>query len=212
MGEGKQCGKICKHLHPAWSSKTHLSFAGCARFSGQIGVRLALAWKPSPATLRATNPVLLMRDLTIEGAKKQLAIFKEFKEFAMRGNVVDLAVGVVIGAAFGKIVSSLVADIIMPPISWLTRGVNFANLFINLDPHKPVKTLEEARKLELPVITYGQFLTNVLDFIIVAFCIFLMVKAINKLQKPPAPAPAPAEPTREETLLAEMRDLLKSRS
>ncbi len=157
-----------------------------------------------------------MKDLhlDLEGAKKHLGIFKEFKEFAMRGNVVDLAVGVVIGAAFGKIVSSVVADIIMPPISKLTGGINFANLFINLDPDKTlkgaaVKTLADAKAAEVPVIAYGQFLTNVVDFVIVAFCIFLMVKVINRLKRQPA---APPEPTADQKLLTEIRDLLKRQS
>jgi large conductance mechanosensitive channel len=156
-----------------------------------------------------------MKDFNIETtAKKHLVIFKEFKEFAMRGNVVDLAVGVVIGAAFGKIVSSLVSDIIMPPISKLTGGVNFANLFVSLDPHKIlpegkiIRTLKDAKDAEIPVIAYGQFLTNLLDFVIIAFSIFLMVKVINKLQRTP---PAPPEPPAQEKLLAEIRDLLKAR-
>jgi large conductance mechanosensitive channel len=110
----------------------------------------------------------------------------------MRGNVLDLAVGVVIGGAFGKIVSSLVAEVVMPLNSKLTGSVNFANLFINLDPHKTLKdgsavrTLAEARTAEVPVIAYGQFLINVVDFVIVAFCVFLMVKVINILNRPPA--------------------------
>ena len=155
-----------------------------------------------------------MKDFHLEdAAKKQLAIFKEFKEFAVRGNVVDLAVGVVIGGAFGTIVSSLVKDVIMPPISKLTGDVNFANLFINLAPHKvtdvPIKTLKDATEHAVPVIAYGQFLTNVVDFLIVAFCIFLMVKAINKLMRQ---TPPPPEPTAQEKLLTEIRDLLKARS
>ncbi len=134
---------------------------------------------PGTAVENYSDQLLLMKDLNIENAaKKQLAIFKEFKEFAMRGNVLDLAVGVVIGGAFGKIVSSLVADVVMPPISKLTGSVNFANLFINLDPHKTLKdgsavrTLAEARTAEVPVIAYGQFLTNVVDFVIVASAFF----------------------------------------
>ena len=157
-----------------------------------------------------------MKDFHIEdAAKKQLAIFKEFKEFAMRGNVVDLAVGVVIGGAFGNIVSSLVKDVIMPPISRLTGDVNFANLFVNLAPDKvlpdgvTIKTLKDATDHAVPVIAYGQFLTNVIDFVIIAFCIFLMVKAINKLARHTPPSP---EPTAQEKLLAEIRDLLKARS
>ncbi len=157
-----------------------------------------------------------MKDFHLEdAAKKQLAIFKEFKEFAMRGNVVDLAVGVVIGGAFGNIVSSLVKDVVMPPISRLTGDVNFANLFINLAPHRtqpdgtPFKILKDATDHGVPVIAYGQFLTNVIDFVIIAFCIFLMVKAINKLARK---APPPPEPTAQEKLLTEIRDLLKARS
>ncbi len=155
-------------------------------------------------------------DINLEGAKKRLGIFKEFKEFAMRGNVVDLAVGVVIGAAFGKIVSSLVADVITPFISVITRGGgDLKNKFVSLEPAKTegLKTLVEAQKAGA-VVAYGQFLTAVIDFVIVAFCIFLMVKLINKLHQPPPPPPPapPAEPTREEKLLVEIRDLLKTRS
>jgi large conductance mechanosensitive channel len=156
-----------------------------------------------------------MKELDLESAKKKLAVVGEFKTFLMRGNVVDLAVGVVIGAAFGKIVSSLVADVIMPPVSKITGGIDFANLFIRLDSSKhlpdggPIKTLAEAKTAAMPVIAYGQFLTNVVDFLIVAFCIFMMIKFINKLKKP-AP-PAPPEPTAQEKLLIEIRDLLKAR-
>jgi large conductance mechanosensitive channel len=163
-----------------------------------------------------------MKELNILGAKiqpdKEIKILKEFKEFAMRGNVVDLAVGVIIGGAFGKIITAIVNDLIMPPISKLTGGINFANKFINLDPQKllpggeVVKTLDEAKKVGVPVIAYGDFLTTVLDFLIVAFCVFLMVKMINKLQRQPAPAPPPPpEPTPQEKLLAEIRDILKAR-
>src|ERR1700722_16107618 len=128
-----------------------------------------------------------------------MSILKEFKEFAMRGNVVDLAVGVVIGAAFGKIVTSLVNDVIMPPIGKLTGGVDFKELFINLDPIKTmksgsaVKTLADAKDAGAAVIAYGSFLSTILDFVIVAFCIFLLVKMMNRLwQQPP---PATPEPT-----------------
>ena len=172
-----------------------------------------------PATLTAIEINQFMKELKLEvtlaSAKKRLGIFKEFKEFAMRGNVVDLAVGVVIGAAFGKIVSSLVADVITPFISLITRGGgDLKSKFISLEPAKTegIKTLVEAQKAGA-VIAYGQFLTAVIDFIIVAFCIFLVVKLINKLkhETPPPPAP-PAEPTREEKLLGEIRDILKTRS
>ena len=151
-----------------------------------------------------------------------MSILKEFKEFAMRGSVVDLAVGVVIGAAFGKIVTSLVNDIIMPPIGKLTGGVDFSNKFVSLDPERLDQylgtnhidrahlTLAQAKTAGITVISYGSFLSTVLDFLIVAFCIFLVVKLMNRLWKQPPPA-AP-EPTASEKLLAEIRDLLKAKS
>ena len=127
-------------------------------------------------------------------------MLKEFKEFAMRGNVVDLAVGVVIGAAFGKIVTSMVSDVLMPPIGKLMGGVNFTDLFINLDSAKgPFTSLKAAKDAGAAVIAYGAFINTVIDFVIVAFCIFMVVKGMNRLKKktPPAPAVVP-EPTREE--------------
>ena len=141
-------------------------------------------------------------------------MLREFKEFAMRGNVVDLAVGVIIGAAFGKIVTSMVNDILMPPIGKAMGGVNFSDLFLNLDPSKgSFPSLKAAKDAGAAVIAYGSFINNVLDFVIVAFCIFLVVKAMNRLKRKPVPVvPAPPpEPTREEKLLAEIRDLLKGR-
>lgn len=146
-----------------------------------------------------------------------MGLLKEFKEFAVKGNVVDLAVGVIIGAAFGKIVSSFVGDIIMPPIGKVTGNVNFADKFINLDPTKgmtngmPVHSLAQAKAAGTPVIAYGQFINNVIDFLIVAFCVFLLVKAINELRRrfEKQVAAAPAAPTPTETLLKEIRDLLK---
>lgn len=152
-----------------------------------------------------------------------MSILKEFKEFAMRGSVVDLAIGVVIGAAFGKIVTSLVNDIIMPPIGILTGGVNFNDKFVSLDPGKLNQyisahpgldrahlTLAQAKESGAAVIAYGSFLSTILDFLIVAFCIFLVVKGMNRLwKKPPA---APPEPTPTEKLLAEIRDTLKAKS
>jgi large conductance mechanosensitive channel len=132
-----------------------------------------------------------------------MSIVKEFKEFAIKGNVVDLAVGVIIGAAFGKIVTSLVTDIIMPPIGLITNGVDFKDLKIHL---KAADTV--AKKPEV-AINIGNFINIVLEFLIVAFCIFLVVKGINALKKKEEAAPAaPAEPTKEEILLTEIRDLL----
>lgn len=124
----------------------------------------------------------------------------EFKEFAMRGNVMDMAVGVIIGGAFGKIVSSLVNDIIMPLIGLVTGGIDFSDL--------SVKVIDAEVK-------YGMFIQNVVDFLIVAFCIFMMIKGINSLKKKheekPAEPAAPAEPSNEEKLLTEIRDLLKNK-
>lgn len=136
-------------------------------------------------------------------------MLKEFKEFAVKGNVIDMAVGVVIGGAFGKIVNSLVADVIMPPIGLLLGKVDFSNLFLNLSG-KPVESLAEAKKAGLATLNYGLFLNTCIEFLIIAFAIFLVVKQINRLKReaPPAPA-APPEPSNEEKLLAEIRDLLK---
>ncbi len=116
-------------------------------------------------------------------------MLKEFKEFAMRGNVIDLAVGVIIGGAFGKIISSFVADVIMPLIGLLLGKVNFSNLYVNLGPEK-YATFAAAQEAGAPTLNYGLFLNAVIDFLIVAFVIFLAVKGINKLQKP-APEAAP---------------------
>lgn len=114
----------------------------------------------------------------------------EFKKFIMRGNVLDLAIGVIIGAAFGKIVASLVNDVLMPVIGLMLNGVDFSGLFINLKPSVPVDTLAAAKAAKVPVLAYGLFLNTVIEFLIVAFVIFLIVKAVNKLQKP-APVAAP---------------------
>lgn len=116
-------------------------------------------------------------------------MLEEFKKFAMRGNVVDMAVGIIIGGAFGKIVSSLVSDVIMPPIGKLMGGVDFSSLFINL-ANVPYSTLAEAQKAGAATINYGVFLNTVLNFIIVAFAIFMMIKGLSKMQKP-APAATP---------------------
>jgi len=136
-----------------------------------------------------------------------MAIGKEFKEFAMRGNVVDLAVGVIIGAAFGKIVASLVNDIIMPPIGYLTGGIDFKNLKIILKEGDPTKKIADVS------INYGNFINTAIEFLIIAFCIFMIVKAINSMKKPEVAAPAPDPgPTKEETLLTEIRDLLAKKA
>jgi large conductance mechanosensitive channel len=138
-------------------------------------------------------------------------MLEEFKKFALRGNVVDMAVGIVIGAAFGKIVTSFVADILMPPIGLALGNVDFSNLFINLGG-QAYATLAEAKEAGAPTINYGAWINTVLDFVIVAFAIFLVIQQMNRLKKkeeePPA---APPEPTKEEMLLTEIRDLLKAR-
>ena len=134
-----------------------------------------------------------------------MSMMSEFKEFAMKGNVVDLAVGVIIGSAFGKIVSSLVNDVLMPPIGMLMGGVDFSQKAILL------KAAEGDKPAVL--LNYGLFVNSVIDFVIVAFVIFMVIKQMNRLKKeaPPAPA-APPEPTAEEKLLTQIRDLLKARS
>lgn len=140
-----------------------------------------------------------------------MKIAQEFREFISRGNVVDLAVGVIIGAAFGKIVTSLVNDIVMPPVGALMRGVNFSALFVSLDG-KTYESLQKAIDAGAPVIGYGAFINNVIQFLIIAACIFVMVKAVNKLKRAEENPPAPAEPPRNEVLLEEIRDLLKKQS
>ena len=136
-------------------------------------------------------------------------LIQEFKDFAVKGNAVDMAVGVIIGGAFGKIVSSIVDDIIMPPIGWLIGGVNFSDLKWTL-PEVDIPGITASAPA---TINYGNFLQTLIDFLIIAFCVFMMVKGINKLSKkkeeePAAPVP---EPTNEEKLLSEIRDLLKNK-
>lgn len=135
--------------------------------------------------------------------------FHEFKEFAMRGNVVDMAVGVIVGGAFGKIVTSLVNDVIMPPIGFLLGGVNFKDLSIKLGE----KLSEDGKTMEAVTLNYGNFIQQTVDFLIIAFCVFLLVKAVMKIvkKKEAEPAPAKPEPTAEEKLLTEIRDLLKNK-
>ena len=141
-----------------------------------------------------------------------MGFIKEFKEFAMKGNVLDMAVGVIIGGAFGKIVSSLVNDILMPLVGKVMGNVDFTNLYIALSGQESGLPLDKAKEAGA-VFAYGQFCQNVIDFIIVAFCIFVMLKAINKLNRKkeePAAPEAPKGPTQEE-LLAEIRDLRKNK-
>ena len=137
------------------------------------------------------TPFLIIKNITIMG------FIKEFKEFAMKGNVMDMAVGVIIGGAFGKIVSSLVDDVLMPLIGVITGGVDFTGLAVKVGDAE---------------LKYGMFIQNIIDFLIIALCIFLMIKGINKLtrKKEEEPAPEP-EPTNEEKLLGEIRDLLKNK-
>ena len=141
-----------------------------------------------------------------------MGMIKEFKEFAVKGNVVDMAVGIIIGGAFGTIVKSLVSDIIMPPIGLALGGVDFSDLFINLTDIQ-YDSLAAAQEAGAPVIAYGAFINNVISFLIVAFAVFLLVKGINSLKKKQEEAPAKApEPPRQEVLLEEIRDALKARS
>ena len=119
-------------------------------------------------------------------------MLKEFKEFIMRGNVLDLAVGIIIGGAFGKIVSSFVSDILMPPLGLIMGKVNFADMFINLSD-KPYPTVAAAKAAGAPTINYGMFINTVIDFVIVAFAIYLMIQQVNRLKKKPAEAPPPTK-------------------
>lgn len=136
-------------------------------------------------------------------------MLKEFKDFALKGNVVDLAIGVIIGAAFGKIVDSMVGDIFMPLIGSVLGGLNFDNYFIALAKSVTATNVADAAK-QGAVLAYGKFITVAINFTIIAFVLFMVVRAMNKLKKAEAAAPAaPAEPPAQEKLLAEIRDLLK---
>jgi large conductance mechanosensitive channel len=138
-------------------------------------------------------------------------MLKEFKAFAMRGNVVDMAVGIIIGAAFGKIVSSFVSDIIMPPIGMLMGNVDFSQLFLNLSGTE-YATLAAAQEAGAATINYGAFINTVLDFVIVAFAIFMVIRGMNKLKKQEEEKPAePPKPSEEVLLLQEIRDALKNK-
>src|SRR6266404_3637847 len=143
-----------------------------------------------------------------EVEEKGLRMLNEFREFAMKGNVVDLAVGVIIGAAFGAIVTSLVGDIIMPTIGAITGGLDFSNYFTPLSKSVTASNLADARK-QGAVLAWGNFLTLTLNFIIVAFVMFVAIRAMNRLKRKDEGAPAPPKPSRQEELLTEIRDLLK---
>jgi large conductance mechanosensitive channel len=135
-----------------------------------------------------------------------MSIISEFREFALKGSVVDLAVGVIIGAAFNGIVQSLVNDVVMPPIGWITGGLDFSDLALTL-PRSPLAPPDA----ELVTINYGRFITTLISFFIVAWAIFLVVKAINRMKRKQEAAPAPAELPADVKLLTEIRDLLKAR-
>lgn len=135
-----------------------------------------------------------------------MGLIQEFKDFAMRGNVVDLAVGVIMGAGFGKIVNSLVADVLMPPIGYLIGGVKFTDLKYKL-PALPIPGTDQT--LDPATINYGNFIQTSFDFLIIAICIFGLVKVMNTINKKPSAPSAPPEPTPTEKLLAEIRDQLK---
>jgi large conductance mechanosensitive channel len=134
-----------------------------------------------------------------------MSMLQEFKEFAIKGNMIDMAVGIIVGAAFGKIVSSFVADVVMPPIGIMVGGVDFTKLAVTLK--------DAAEGAPAVTLNYGNFIQTMVDFTIIALAIFMVVKLINKLKKAEAAAPeAPAAPTKEELLLTEIRDLLKSKN
>ncbi|GAA4328960.1 large conductance mechanosensitive channel protein MscL [Variovorax defluvii] len=140
-----------------------------------------------------------------------MSFMKEFREFAVKGNVIDLAVGVIIGAAFGKIVDSIVSDIIMPIVGLVFGKLDFSNLYVvlgTIPPNVP-NTLADLKKAGVPVLAYGNFITIVVNFVILAFIIFMMVKQINRLRRKEEAAPAPAAPPEDIVLLREIRDSLK---
>jgi large conductance mechanosensitive channel len=143
-------------------------------------------------------------------------MWQEFKKFAMRGNVMDLAVGVVIGAAFTGIVNSLVKDIIMPPIGWAMGGIDFSNFFLVLKGSHVVETLAEAQKAGAVTMNYGLFVNTIINFIVVAIALFFLIRGINRLTTPQTPAQAaeaaPPAPPEEVVLLREIRDSLKART
>jgi large conductance mechanosensitive channel len=140
-------------------------------------------------------------------------MLEEFKKFAMRGNVIDLAVGIIIGAAFTAIVNSLVNDLLMPPLGLLIGGIDFSDFFITLKGQGGYQTLDQAKNAGAVTLNYGLFINSIIKFLIVAFAVFILVKQINRLQRAEAEKPAPpAPPPPEVTLLAEIRDLLRARA
>ena len=150
--------------------------------------------------------------ITTNREERMSGFLQEFKEFAMRGNVVDLAVGIIIGVAFGAIVTSLVNDVIMPPVGLAMGNVDFSDLFINLSDQE-YASLAAAREAGAPVIAYGAFINAVINFIIVALVIFILIKGMNRLRRKQEQAPEETPvPPRQETLLEEIRDILKARS
>ena len=140
-----------------------------------------------------------------------MGMMKEFKDFAVKGNMIDMAVGIIIGGAFGTIIKSLVSDVIMPPIGLALGGVDFANLFYVLGDGS-YETLDAAKEAGAASINYGVFFNNIISFLIIAFAVFMLVKAVNSAKKKEEEKPAaPAEPPAQEVLLSEIRDLLKQR-
>jgi large conductance mechanosensitive channel len=135
-----------------------------------------------------------------------MKLVKEFKQFVMRGNVIDMAVGIIIGVAFGKIISSLVNDVLMPPLGVLIGGVDFTALKITL---KPGSINEAGEAIQAVTLNYGNFVQSTIDFLIIAFIVFMMIKAMNSMKRKEEAAPAPPAPSTEEKLLTEIRDLLK---
>jgi large conductance mechanosensitive channel len=135
-----------------------------------------------------------------------MKLVKEFKQFVMRGNVIDMAVGIIIGVAFGKIISSLVNDVLMPPLGVLIGGVDFTDLKITL---KPGSINEAGEAIQAVTLNYGNFVQSTIDFLIIAFIVFMIIKAMNSMKRKEEAAPAPPTPTKEEILLGEIRDLLK---
>jgi large conductance mechanosensitive channel len=145
-------------------------------------------------------------------SERRTNVLKEFKEFAIKGNVLDMAVGIIIGGAFGTIVKSLVSDVIMPPVGVLLGGVDFSNLFVVLGHGGPFDSLSAAQEAGAATLNYGLFINNCISFLIVAFAVFFLVRGFNAMRRKEEAAPAPAEPPAQEKLLAEIRDLLKQRA